>query len=36
VFHPGVSETVAAAVRKSVEDVRRAIVETGEIPAQPV
>lgn len=36
VFHPGVSDTVAAAVRKSVEDVRRAIVETGEIPAQPV
>ncbi|HEX6338239.1 MAG TPA: NAD-dependent malic enzyme [Jiangellaceae bacterium] len=36
VFHPGISETVAAAVRKSVEDVRRAIVETGEIPAQPV
>jgi malate dehydrogenase (oxaloacetate-decarboxylating) len=36
VFHPGVSETVAAAVRKSVEDVRRAIIETGEIPAQPV
>ena len=36
VFHPGVSETVAAAVRKSVEDVRRTIVETGEIPAQPV
>jgi malate dehydrogenase (oxaloacetate-decarboxylating) len=36
VFHPGVSETVAAAVRKSVEDVRRAIVETGEIPAQAV
>jgi malate dehydrogenase (oxaloacetate-decarboxylating) len=36
VFHPGVSETVAAAVRQSVEDVRRAIVETGEIPAQPV
>jgi malate dehydrogenase (oxaloacetate-decarboxylating) len=36
VFHPGVSETVAAAVRRSVEDVRRAIVETGEIPAQQV
>jgi malate dehydrogenase (oxaloacetate-decarboxylating) len=36
VFHPGVSETVAAAVRRSVEDVRRAIDETGEIPAQPV
>jgi malate dehydrogenase (oxaloacetate-decarboxylating) len=36
VFHPGISETVAAAVRKSVEEVRRAIVETGEIPAQPV
>ncbi|HSI94180.1 MAG TPA: NAD-dependent malic enzyme [Jiangellaceae bacterium] len=36
VFHPGISETVAAAVRKSVEDVRRSIVETGEIPAQPV
>ncbi|MFW6033874.1 MAG: malic enzyme-like NAD(P)-binding protein, partial [bacterium] len=36
VFHPGVSETVAAAVRRSVEEVRRAIVETGEIPAQPV
>ncbi|HEX6327969.1 MAG TPA: NAD-dependent malic enzyme [Jiangellaceae bacterium] len=36
VFHPGVAETVAAAVRQSVEDVRRAIVETGEIPAQPV
>ncbi|HEU4542623.1 MAG TPA: NAD-dependent malic enzyme [Jiangellaceae bacterium] len=36
VFHPGVSDTVAAAVRKSVEDVRRAIVETGEIPAQAV
>jgi malate dehydrogenase (oxaloacetate-decarboxylating) len=36
VFHPGISETVAAAVQRSVEDVRRAIVETGEIPAQPV
>jgi malate dehydrogenase (oxaloacetate-decarboxylating) len=36
VFHPGVAETVAAAVRRSVEEVRRAIVETGEIPAQPV
>ena len=36
VFHPGVAETVAAAVKRSVEEVRRAIVETGEIPAQPV
>jgi malate dehydrogenase (oxaloacetate-decarboxylating) len=36
VFHPGVSETVAAAVRKSVESVRQAIDETGEIPAQAV
>jgi len=36
VFHPGVSDAVAAAVRASVEDVRRAIIETGEIPAQPV
>jgi malate dehydrogenase (oxaloacetate-decarboxylating) len=36
VFHPGVSETVATAVRKSVELVRQAIDETGEIPAQPV
>ncbi|HEX6196362.1 MAG TPA: NAD-dependent malic enzyme [Jiangellaceae bacterium] len=36
VFHPGVSEAVAAAVRKSVEAVRQAIDETGEIPAQPV
>ena len=36
VFHPGVSEAVAAAVRRSVEEVRRAIVETGEIPVQPV
>jgi malate dehydrogenase (oxaloacetate-decarboxylating) len=36
VFHPSVSETVATAVRKSVESVRQAIDETGEIPAQRV
>jgi len=36
VFHPGVAETVAAAVRQSVESVRQAIDETGEIPAQPI
>jgi malate dehydrogenase (oxaloacetate-decarboxylating) len=36
VFHPGVTEAVAAAVRKSVEEVRHHIEETGEIPAQPV
>ncbi|MGH8773721.1 MAG: NAD-dependent malic enzyme [Jiangellaceae bacterium] len=36
VFHPGVTETVAAAVRRSVEEVRHHLEETGEIPAQPV
>jgi len=36
VFHPGVTEAVASAVRRSVEEVRHHIEETGEIPAQPV
>jgi malate dehydrogenase (oxaloacetate-decarboxylating) len=36
VFHPGVAETVAAAVRGSVESIRRTAEETGEFPAIPV
>ncbi|TDE11798.1 NAD-dependent malic enzyme [Jiangella asiatica] len=36
VFHSGVAEAVAAAVRGSVESIRRTAEETGEFPAIPV
>ncbi len=36
VFHPGVTEAVAAAVHDSVDAVRRQVEETGEIPTHPV
>ncbi|TDD73158.1 NAD-dependent malic enzyme [Jiangella aurantiaca] len=36
VFHSGVAETVAEAVRGSVETIRRVAEETGEFPAIPV
>jgi malate dehydrogenase (oxaloacetate-decarboxylating) len=36
VFHPGVAETVAGAVRESVEAIRKVAEETGEFPAIPV
>ncbi|NED96144.1 NAD-dependent malic enzyme [Phytoactinopolyspora alkaliphila] len=36
VFHPGVADTVAAAVRGSVESIRRTAEETGEFPSIPV
>lgn len=36
VFHSGVAETVAAAVRGSVESIRKVAEETGEFPAIPV
>ncbi|AYY15258.1 NAD-dependent malic enzyme [Actinobacteria bacterium YIM 96077] len=36
VFHPGIAETVATAVRESVETIRKVADETGEIPAVPV
>ncbi|HEX6578708.1 MAG TPA: NADP-dependent malic enzyme [Jiangellaceae bacterium] len=36
VFHPGVTEAVAAAVHDSVDAVRRHVEETGEIPVRAV
>jgi malate dehydrogenase (oxaloacetate-decarboxylating) len=36
VFHPGVTEAVAAAVHESVDAVRRQVEETGEIPVRAV
>jgi malate dehydrogenase (oxaloacetate-decarboxylating) len=36
VFHPGIADTVAAAVRGSVENIRKTAAETGEFPAVPV
>ncbi|WP_166356006.1 NAD-dependent malic enzyme [Phytoactinopolyspora limicola] len=36
VFHPGVAEAVAMAVRGSVESIRKVAEETGEFPAVPV
>ncbi|WP_420813975.1 NAD-dependent malic enzyme, partial [Phytoactinopolyspora endophytica] len=36
VFHPGISDTVATAVRDSVEIIRKTAEETGEFPAVPV
>jgi malate dehydrogenase (oxaloacetate-decarboxylating) len=36
VFHPGVTEAVAAAVHDSVDAVRRHAEETGEIPVRAV
>ncbi|MGH8829221.1 MAG: malic enzyme-like NAD(P)-binding protein, partial [Jiangellaceae bacterium] len=36
VFHPGVVDAVAAAVRGSVETIRKVAEETGEFPALPV
>ncbi|PSK97255.1 malate dehydrogenase (oxaloacetate-decarboxylating) [Haloactinopolyspora alba] len=36
VFHSGVADAVAAAVRDSVESIRRAAEETGEFPTIPV
>jgi len=36
VFHPGVTEAVAAAVHDSVDAVRRQVEETGEIPVRAV
>lgn len=36
VFHPGVADTVAEAVKGSVEHIRKVAEETGEFPAIPV